>query len=173
MNNNIKIEHLTKDFKNFKAVNDISFEVKSGEIFAFLGTNGAGKSTTIKMICSLIKPTEGDIYINGINIKQAQFSQIGIVFQNNVLDDLLSVKDNLNIRAAFNEFDNKIPKQRLLQLKDQFKLNDIWDKPFGKLSGGQKRKCEIVRALLNMPRILILDEPTTGLDPQTRKLIWD
>lgn len=175
MKNIIEIKNLYKQFDQFVAVNKISFTVKQGELFAFLGTNGAGKSTTISMICTLLPKTSGSIIVDGFDIdKEAAKvrSRLGVVFQTNVLDDLLTVGDNLNIRARFQGLCGDELHDRIQELRDIFGLSDIWKRPFGKLSGGQKRKCEIARAILNKPEILILDEPTTGLDPQTRTAIW-
>ena len=176
MKNIIEIKNLCKQFDKFVAVNNISFTVKQGELFAFLGTNGAGKSTTISMICTLLPKTSGSIIVDGFDTdKEAAKvrSRLGVAFQTNVLDDLLTVEDNLNTRARFQGLYGDELRCRINELRDVFGLSDIWKRPFGKLSGGQKRKCEIVRAILNKPEILILDEPTTGLDPQTRTAIWN
>lgn len=175
MQNIIEIENLTKHYDRLIAVNNISFSVKQGELFAFLGTNGAGKSTTISMICTLLPKTSGSIFVNNFNIDTdapAIRSRLGVVFQNNVLDDLLTVSENLHTRARFQGLHGTTLNQRMKELHDLFELSDIWKRPFGKLSGGQKRKCEIARAILGSPQILMLDEPTTGLDPQTRMTIW-
>ena len=175
MNNIIEVSDLTKQFNQYIAVNHINFSVHSGELFAFLGTNGAGKSTTINMLCSLLSKTSGTILIDGFNMDDDAAEirrRIGIVFQGNVLDDLLSVQDNLNLRGHFQGLSGRDLKQRLATLTEILDLAEIWRQPYGKLSGGQKRKCEIARALLGNPRLLILDEPTTGLDPQTRENIW-
>lgn len=175
MINIIEIKNLCRQFDKFVAVNNISFTVKQGELFAFLGTNGAGKSTTISMICTLLPKTSGSIIVDGFDTdKEAAKvrSRLGVVFQTNVLDDLLTVGDNLNTRARFQGLCGDELQYRINELRDVFGLSDIWKRPFGKLSGGQKRKCEIARAILNKPEILILDEPTTGLDPQTRTAIW-
>ena len=176
MKNIIEICELSKQFNEFVAVNKISFTVKQGELFAFLGTNGAGKSTTISMICTLLAKTSGKIMVNGYDIDTAAEkvrSNLGVVFQNNVLDDLLTVADNLHIRAGLHGLNGQELHSRINVLRNLFELADIWNRPFGKLSGGQKRKCEIARAILGRPEILILDEPTTGLDPQTRTSIWN
>ena len=175
MKNIIEIKNLCRQFDQFVAVDNISFTVKQGELFAFLGTNGAGKSTTISMICTLLPKTSGSIIVDGFDTdKEAAKvrSRLGVVFQTNVLDDLLTVGDNLNTRARFQGLCGDELHCRINELRDVFGLSDIWKRPFGKLSGGQKRKCEIARAILNKPEILILDEPTTGLDPQTRTAIW-
>lgn len=175
MKNIIEIKNLCRQFGGSVAVNDISFTVKQGGLFAFLGTNGAGKSTTIRMICTLLAKTSGSITVDGFDIEKEAAkvrSRLGVVFQTNVLDDLLTVGDNLIIRARFQGLSGHGLHCRIKELRDVFGLSDIWKRPFGKLSGGQKRKCEIARAILNRPKILILDEPTTGLDPQARTAIW-
>ena len=175
MKNIIEIKNLSKQFDKFVAVNNISFTVKQGTLFAFLGTNGAGKSTTISMLCTLLPKTSGSIIVDGFDADKESAkvrSRLGVVFQTNVLDDLLTVEDNLNTRARFQGLCGDELHCRIKELRDVFELSDIWKRPFGKLSGGQKRKCEIARAILNKPEILILDEPTTGLDPQTRTAIW-
>lgn len=175
MKNIIEIENLSKCYGDFTAVNHIRFQVKKGELFAFLGTNGAGKSTTINMICSLLTKTSGKIIVSGFDMDfeaEKIRSCLGIVFQNNVLDDLLTVKENLTIRAQLRGLCGVELNTCIKELKENFDLFDIWKHPFGKLSGGQKRKCEIAQAVLHKPEILILDEPTTGLDPQTRTAIW-
>ena len=171
----IEIKNLSKHFDRFIAENHINFSVKRGELFAFLGTNGAGKSTTISMLCTLLPKTSGTILVDGFDTDTEAAmvrSRLGVVFQNNVLDDLLTVADNLTTRARFQGLYGDALRRRMTELQDVFGLSDIWKRPFGKLSGGQKRKCEIARALLNDPKLLILDEPTTGLDPQTRAAIW-
>lgn len=175
MKNIVEIQALTKRYDRITAVNEITFSVRQGDLFAFLGTNGAGKSTTINMICTLLPKTSGKIVVGGFDMDSHApeiRSRIGIVFQNNVLDDLLTVKDNLNIRAPFQGLSGAMLKSRVDELKQLLSLSDIWSQPYGKLSGGQKRKCEIARALLGRPELLILDEPTTGLDPGTRTAIW-
>lgn len=171
----ICIDKLSKHYDGLIAVDDISFTVRQGELFAFLGTNGAGKSTTISMICTLRPKTGGSIVVDGFDVdKNAAMvrGRLGVVFQDNVLDSLLTVSDNLHTRARFMGLHGKRLGDRMAHLRDAFGLSDIWKRPFGKLSGGQKRKCEIARAVLGRPEILILDEPTTGLDPQTRAAIW-
>lgn len=176
MNHIIEIERLSKHFDHVVAVDNISFSVMQGELFAFLGTNGAGKSTTINMICTLLKKTSGTIRVDGFDTEKdaaAVRRCLGVVFQNNVLDDLLTVSDNLKTRARFQGLHGNRLSSRLDEIRTVFELTDIWKRPFGKLSGGQKRKCEIARAILCEPKVLILDEPTTGLDPQTRTLIWN
>lgn len=176
MNNIIEIENLHKSFGDVKAVQDLSIRVKQGELFAFLGVNGAGKSTTISILCGQLKKDSGKVLVNGCDVDSGDESykrDIGVVFQSSVLDKSLSVMDNLKSRAALygiygSEFETKLKElTELLDFKDLLKRN------VGKLSGGQRRRIDIARALLHDPKILILDEPTTGLDPQTRKLLWN
>lgn len=174
--NAIEINGLKKSFGTVKAVDDISFKVKEGSLFAFLGENGAGKSTTINIISTLLLKDEGEVIVDGLNIdKQASEirSKIGIVFQGYVLDKRLSVKDNLKIRASYYGIYGEAWKKRFAELSEVFSLDEIKGREYGKLSGGQRRRVDIARALINRPKILILDEPTTGLDPQTRKTVWE
>lgn len=175
MENMIKIEHLKKDFGDIHAVNDLSFSVKKGELFAFLGVNGAGKSTTINIICGQLSKDSGNVQICGANLEDnIDFIKrnLGVVFQNSVLDKDLSVKDNLESRAALYGICGKDFKSRLTELSALLDFKDLLRRPVGKLSGGQRRRIDIARALLHKPEILILDEPTTGLDPQTRSMLW-
>ncbi|MDD6810608.1 MAG: ABC transporter ATP-binding protein [Lachnospiraceae bacterium] len=175
MENVIKVSNLKKYFKEVKAVDDISFQIKKGELFGFLGVNGAGKSTTINMLCTLYPPTEGTVEICGCRLGEENEQirrKIGIVYQNNCLDDRLSVKENLFVRGALYEKDSRSLKQNIQNVCEILELQDVYDRRFVKLSGGQKRRCEIARALINQPEILFLDEPTTGLDPATRKSVW-
>ena len=176
MRNIIEIEHLSKNFGDVKAVQDISFQVKEGELFAFLGINGAGKSTTIGIICGQLKKDDGTVTIDGQsldgNIDKIK-NEIGVVFQDSVLDKALTVRDNLQSRAALYGITGEAFKKRLAELAKLLEFEDLLKRPVGKLSGGQRRRIDIARALLNEPKILILDEPTTGLDPQTRKTLWD
>ena len=175
MRNIIEIEHLSKSFGDVKAVQDISFRVKEGELFAFLGVNGAGKSTTISIICGQLKKDAGTVIIDG-NILDDNSDQVkrqlGVVFQDTVLDKSLSVRDNLESRAALYGINGKAFEDRLVELAKLLDFEDLLKRIVGKLSGGQRRRIDIARALLHRPKILILDEPTTGLDPQTRKLLW-
>ena len=175
MENSIEIKNLTKTFKEVKAVDNLSFRVKQGEFFAFLGVNGAGKSTTISIMCGQLKKDNGTVVINGTNIDEGIDKirkEIGVVFQSSVLDGPLTVKDNLETRAALYGITGKKFNERLEELCCLLDFKDLLKRDFNKLSGGQKRKIDIARALFHHPNILILDEPTTGLDPQTRKLIW-
>ncbi len=172
----IEIENLKKSFKDIKAVDDISFVVKEGELFAFLGVNGAGKSTTINIISGILKKDGGTVKICGYDI-DSQPDKIknilGIVFQNSVLDKKMTVLDNLKSRAAmYGIFGTKF-RTRLDEICELLDLNEILKRPVGKLSGGQKRRVDIARALFHNPKLLILDEPTTGLDPKTRITVWN
>lgn len=172
----IKIEHLNKSFGEVKAVNDLSFSVKKGELFAFLGVNGAGKSTTISIICGQLKKDSGEVTVGGESVEKGLDKiarKLGVVFQNSLLDKPLTVRQNLQSRAALYGITGNDFEMRLSELCKLFKLSDILDRAVAKLSGGQRRRADIARALLHEPEILILDEPTTGLDPQTRKLLWD
>ena len=175
MRNIIEIEHLSKNFGDVKAVQDISFCVKEGEVFAFLGVNGAGKSTTISIICGQLKKDAGTVIIddNALDSNADQFKrELGVVFQDTVLDKSLSVRDNLESRAALYGIKGKAFEDRLVELAKLLDFENLLKRIVGKLSGGQRRRIDIARALLHRPKILILDEPTTGLDPQTRKLLW-
>lgn len=172
----IKINGLNKSFGDVKAVRDLSFHVQKGELFAFLGVNGAGKSTTISIMCGQLRKDSGSVVICGENIEHGLDKitrKLGVVFQNSVLDKSLSVRDNLRSRAALYGITGKEFKSRLSELAAMLDFETILDRTVGKLSGGQRRRVDIARALLHKPEILILDEPTTGLDPQTRKLLWD
>lgn len=176
MSNIIEINHLNKSFGDVKAVQDLSFRVKEGELFAFLGINGAGKSTTINIMCGQLSKDGGKIQIHGVDLDQNPDSikrTLGVVFQNSVLDKDLSVKDNLESRAALYGIYGKAFQRRLKELAELLKFEDLLKRTVGKLSGGQRRRIDIARALLHEPKILILDEPTTGLDPQTRKILWN
>lgn len=171
----IKIDHLSKSFSDVKAVQDLSFCVKEGELFAFLGINGAGKSTTINIMCGQLSKDGGKIVIDDADLDRNLDHikrGLGIVFQNSVLDSALNVYDNLQSRAALYGLFGLTFKERLAELAKLLEFEDLLKRPVGKLSGGQRRRIDIARALINHPKILILDEPTTGLDPQTRKNIW-
>lgn len=171
----ICVSHLKKYFKEVKAVDDISFEIKKGELFGFLGINGAGKSTTINMLCTLSRPTAGEVEVCGhvLGRENEQIRErIGVVYQNNCLDDKLSVKENLFVWGSLYEKNGGRLKSQILNVCEILELGDVYNRRFAKLSGGQKRRCEIARALINRPEILFLDEPTTGLDPATRKNVW-
>lgn len=171
----IKVNHLKKYFKDVKAVDDITFSVKRGELFGFLGVNGAGKSTTINMLCTLFAQTEGEAEINGFILGKENEKikrSIGVVYQNNCLDKLLTVRENLLMRGSLYETDSRELKKNFKRVCGILSLEDVEKRPYGKLSGGQKRRCEIAGALMHAPDILFLDEPTTGLDPATRKSVW-
>ncbi len=173
----IKISNLTKIYNSNKviAVDDISFNVYENEFFAFLGVNGAGKSTTINILCTLLEKTKGSIEVCGYNIENdvdKVKDTIGVVFQNGLLDKELSVYDNLYLRGSLFGVNKKELKEKIDFLSKKLSMEKFIDQLYGKLSGGQKRKSDIARALLTNPKILFLDEPTTGLDPQSRKDLW-
>lgn len=172
----IKVKKLVKKFKDFIAVDSISFSVKRGEIFAFLGPNGAGKTTTIKMLTTLLTPTSGQISLNGINPSKNSHKareNFGIVFQDPSLDDELTAKENLEFHAGLYNVPKDIRKERIEELMRFVELWDRRDSLVKTFSGGMKRRLEIARGLLHHPKIFFLDEPTLGLDPQTRTHIWD
>ncbi len=174
--NIIEISHLCKRFGDVRAVQDLSFRVKTGELFAFLGVNGAGKSTTISILCGQLAKDSGTVVIDGKDIEKelnAVKRKIGVVFQNSVLDKALTVQDNLQSRAALYGITGRAFTERLHELAELLDFSDLLRRTVGKLSGGQRRRIDIARALLHRPEILVLDEPTTGLDPQTRRLLWD
>ena len=174
--NSIEIKHLTKTFGDIKAVDDLSFTVEKGTFFSFLGVNGAGKSTTISMICGELTSDTGEIYIEGKDTKTHMNevrTTIGVVYQTSALDDVLTVYDNLKYRAALYGITGDSFKKKLEELSLLLDFKDFLKKPLNKLSGGQRRRIDIARALIHEPELLILDEPTTGLDPQTRKILWE
>lgn len=176
MENIIQVKNLDKSFKEVHAVNDLSFAVKKGELFAFLGVNGAGKSTTISIMCGMLKKDKGSILIDNKDIEKDYkniIKDIGVVFQNSLLDGVLSVKDNLMCRASLYGIYGNKAKERINELATLLDFKKLLNRTVNKLSGGQRRKIDVARALLNDPKILILDEPTTGLDPQTRKTMWE
>lgn len=171
----IKIERLKKSYGEVKAVDDVSFEVKRGDFFSFLGVNGAGKSTTISIICGVLSKDDGKVYIDGKDIDTHMDelkSKIGVVFQNSVLDKALTVEENVKYRAAMYGIFGEEYKRRYDKIKNLLDLDELKGRAVGKLSGGQRRRADIARALISNPEILILDEPTTGLDPQTRQQVW-
>ena len=174
--NIIEVKNFTKKFGDFIAVDDISFEVEKGSLFSFLGPNGAGKSTTINTICTLYKKSEGIIKVAGFELGKSDDdirNKIGVVFQESILDNLLSVRENIKLRAGFYGIKGMEFENRLNEMSKIIKIEEFLDKKYGELSGGQKRRADISRALINEPEILFLDEPTTGLDPQTRINVWD
>ena len=175
MSNIIEISSLSKRFGEVQAVNDLSFRVKEGELFAFLGINGAGKSTTINIMCGQLSKDSGTVQLSGVDLDSDPDSikrNLGVVFQNSVLDKELSVQDNLQSRAALYGIRGKAFRERLAELAGLLEFDDLLKRTVGKLSGGQRRRIDIARALIHRPKILILDEPTTGLGPQTRSTLW-
>lgn len=175
MENIIEVNNLVKQFKSVTAVDDISFRVQKGEIFAFLGPNGAGKSTTIKMLTTLLHPTSGEIMINGFDPTKNQHEarhSFGIVFQDPSLDDELTAWENMEFHGVLYGVEKSLRRKRTEEL---LKFVELWDRKddlIKTFSGGMKRRLEIARGLLHHPKILFLDEPTLGLDPQTRNHIW-
>jgi len=172
----INVSNLKKRYGNIEAVRDIDFYVNEGELFAFLGPNGAGKTTTIDIICTLLKPDGGNVTINGYTLGKHDDNirkSIGVVFQDSILDALLTVKENLYTRGSFYGLSNKALAIAVDKAARAAGVESFMNRPYGKLSGGQRRRSDIARALVNTPKILFLDEPTTGLDPQTRKNVWD
>ena len=176
MDDIIRIDGLEKRFGEVHAVNNLSFRVKRGELFAFLGVNGAGKSTTISIMCGLLEKDDGNVEICGKNVgtdMREIAKKLGVVFQNSALDARLSVRDNLVSRAALYGIYGAEAKNRIDELAEKLCFKDLMTRTVGKLSGGQRRRIDVARALLHKPEVLILDEPTTGLDPQTRKTLWE
>ena len=172
----IIVENLSKSYGNVKAVNGIDFFVKEGELFAFLGPNGAGKTTTIDVICTLLAPDDGTVTVNGYRLgkNDDKIRQcIGVVFQDGILDNLLTVKENLFTRGSFYGMEKRQLAEAVKKAAGAADILSFINRPYGKLSGGQRRRADIARALVNTPKVLFLDEPTTGLDPQTRKSVWD
>lgn len=175
MENIIEVKNLTKKFGDFLAVDNVAFNVEKGEIFAFLGPNGAGKSTTIKMLTTLLNPTSGEISLDGnspLQHKDKVRKSFGIVFQDYSLDDDLTALENLQLHAALYSIPHDLKKRRIEEL---MQFVDLWDRRNSLVktfSGGMKRRLEIARGLLHHPKILFLDEPTLGLDPQTRNHMW-
>lgn len=175
MTNLINIQGLTKKYQQKEVVSSLDLKVEKGSLFAFLGPNGAGKSTTINMISTAIKPTSGSIFVDGLEVGKENSKirqKIGIVFQDNVLDDLLTVEENLLFWGKIYSLSKNELNKQLDFLENLLHLTDILKQRFGNLSGGQKRRAEIARAIIHRPLLLILDEPTTGLDPKTRVQVW-
>ena len=171
----ITARNLVKKFGDFTAVNDISFDVQQGEIFAFLGPNGAGKTTTIKMLTTLLAPTSGTVELDGLNPVTHQTEvrkRFGIVFQDPSLDDELTAWENMDFHGTLYDVPRKIRRERTEQLLKMFELWDRRDDPVKRFSGGMRRRLEIARSFLHTPKIIFLDEPTLGLDPQTRNQLW-
>ena len=176
MENVIEIRDLYKSFGTVRAVDGLSFRVKSGELFAFLGVNGAGKSTTISILSGQLKKDAGEVSVFGhdpAREKAAIARRIGVVFQTSALDQMLTVRDNLRSRAALYGITGEAFVKRLAELSELLSFTDLLDRALGRLSGGQRRRIDVARALLHSPDLLILDEPTTGLDPQTRRQLWN
>lgn len=172
----IRVKNLTKYYGQLKAVDNISFTVEKGSLFAFLGVNGAGKSTTINILSGALNPSAGEVTICGKVLEKEPEEvkkRIGIVFQDSVLDARLTVSENLRSRAAFYGITGKNAKITIEKIAEEFRLTDLLKRPYGKLSGGQRRRVDIARALIHEPELLFMDEPTTGLDPATRGLVWE
>lgn len=172
----IDVQHIEKAFGRLKAVDNISFYVEKGTLFSFIGTNGAGKSTVISIILTLLQPDAGSVSVNGFTAGQDNGrirKEIGVVFQESLLDPLLTVEENLHVRAQFYGMNKTARLAAIEQVADTTGIRPILKRRYGKLSGGQKRRTDIARALIHQPAILLLDEPTTGLDPQSRQMIWE
>ena len=172
----IEVKNLKKSYGNVEAVKDLSFYVEKGKLFSFLGPNGAGKSTTINMICTFLKPDSGQVTVNGYLLGKEDNqirNSIGAVFQDSLLDDMLTVEENLRCRGALYGLKGKELSKAVNNVMKQVGVFEYAKRPYGNLSGGQRRRCDIARALIHTPQILFLDEPTTGLDPQTRKVVWE
>jgi len=172
----IEVHSLKKNYGKVQAVKGIDFYVEKGQLFAFLGPNGAGKSTTINIITTLLTHDEGEVYVDGLLVGTDDVlirNRIGIVFQDHYLDSLLTVRENLQTRASFYGGSKSEIEDRVNHAMDIVKITDLANRPYGRLSGGQRRRADIARALVHQPKILFLDEPTTGLDPQTRKNVWE
>lgn len=175
MNNTIEVEHFSKRYGDFIAVDDISFTVEEGSIFAFLGPNGAGKSTTINTLCTILDKSEGNIYVAGHDVSREKPQvrrDIGIVFQEPTLDEKMTVEENLKYHCAFYKVPKNEVKERINFALELVELLDWRRSSVAALSGGMKRRAEIARGLVHYPKVLFLDEPTTGLDPQTRANVW-
>lgn len=176
MQNIIEVNGLKKSYGNIRAVQGIDFSVKKGQLFAFLGPNGAGKSTTVEMLCTLLEPDEGSVIIDGFLLGKQDNeirAKIGVVFQDNMLDELLTVEENLKIRGSFYGLKKEELNKALIYASENTGAAGILNRKYMNLSGGQRRRADIARALMHSPEILFMDEPTTGLDPQTRKNIWE
>lgn len=178
MGNIVEIKSLKKYYKEVKAVDDLTFSINEGDLFAFLGLNGAGKSTTINIIAGVLKKDSGEVIIDGLSIDNEKdaskiVSKLGVVFQHSVLDDKLTVQDNLYYRAGMYNLTKQQFKENLDFLASKLDFANLLNRPLNKLSGGQKRRIDLARALIHQPKLLILDEPTTGLDPVTRTLVWN
>lgn len=176
MNAIIDVKNFTKKYGNFTAVDDISFQVEEGSIFAFLGPNGAGKSTTINTLCTIFEKTNGSLMIDGKDVsdeKAAVRKSIGVVFQDSTLDSKMTIEENLKMHCVFYQVPEKEVEERIQFVLGLVDLLPERKKTVAALSGGMKRRVEIARGLIHYPKVLFLDEPTTGLDPQTRAHIWE
>ena len=176
MNKILEVKGLKKAYGEIKAVNGLNFYLPAGDFLAFLGPNGAGKSTTVNILCTLLNSDSGEVKINGLTLgpdDQKIRNQIGVVFQDSYLDPHLTVKENLEVRGSFYGLQKNQLRQAIDAAAQATGITDLYRRPYGKLSGGQRRRADIARALINRPQILFLDEPTTGLDPQTRRSIWE
>ncbi|MGZ7441944.1 ATP-binding cassette domain-containing protein [Paenibacillus sp. TH7-28] len=176
MNKMIEVHGLKKSFGSLEAVKNIGFYVEEGSLFAFLGPNGAGKSTTIDMLTTRLKPDGGEVIIGGYRLGRDDErirGSIGIVFQDSLLDPLLTVKENLQVRGSFYGLSRAALEAAIAAAVETASAGEFLKRPYGKLSGGQRRRADIARALIHTPKVLFLDEPTTGLDPQTRKNVWE
>lgn len=172
----IEVKGLKKSYGSVEAVKGIDFYVEKGKLFAFLGPNGAGKSTTIDIVCTLLKPDAGEVTVDGLKVGSDDIkirNIIGVVFQDGLLDVLLTVEENLKLRGSLYGLKGKALADAVRRAAEATGITELMKRRYGKLSGGQKRRCDIARALVNTPKILFLDEPTTGLDPQTRRNVWE
>ncbi|HVO38544.1 MAG TPA: ATP-binding cassette domain-containing protein [Spirochaetia bacterium] len=173
--NVIEVRGLVKRYGAVTAVDGLDFSVPEGALFAFLGPNGAGKTTTINVLCTALSRDEGQVTVNGYEVGKQNDEvrrSIGVVFQHSVLDNLLTVRENLDVRAGFYGIRGAALRKRVEYLTEAVSLGEFIDRRYGKLSGGQKRRADVARALIHTPKVLFLDEPTTGLDPQTRLRVW-
>lgn len=171
----IEVDALVKSYRSVRAVDDVSFSVPDGQLFAFLGANGAGKSTTIGCLTTLLRPDSGSMRVAGHDVRtesEQVRAAIGVVFQGSLMDDALSVRENLRLRATLSRVPSRRFAARLTELAELIDLDGFLDRPYGRLSGGQRRRADIARALLHEPAILFLDEPTAGLDPASRVAVW-
>jgi len=172
----LSVNNLRKSYQEVQAVKDISFDVKKGQLFAFLGPNGAGKSTTIDIVCTLLQADAGEVYVNGHKLgtdDQAIKRSIGVVFQDGLLDPTLTIRENLEIRGSLYDVSNEALQEMITIAVQATGIEDLLERQYGNLSGGQRRRADIARGLVHRPEILFLDEPTTGLDPQTRQNVWE